>query len=194
MTQLFAEDGVVMPVTAINIPKNIITQVKTRESDGYEAIQVAAGEQKEHRLPNSLKKHLNGTYRYVKEFRVNNASEYKVGDEILIDIFQEGDNIEITSISKGKGFQGGVKRWGFAGGRRSHGNKHAEREVGSIGAGTTPGKVWKGKKMPGRMGSDKKTIRGLVIVKVDRDNSRVFVGGSIAGKPNTIVEISKISI
>ncbi|MCD5396674.1 MAG: hypothetical protein LRZ98_00680 [Candidatus Pacebacteria bacterium] len=110
MTQLFAEDGVVMPVTAINIPKNIITQVKTRESDGYEAIQVAAGEQKEHRLPNSLKKHLNGAYRYVKEFRVNNASEYKVGDEILIDIFQEGDNIEITSISKGKGFQGGVKR------------------------------------------------------------------------------------
>ena len=135
--------------------------------------------------------HLKKPFRFIREFRTN-GEEYKVGDVISIDIFSEGDEVQISSISKGKGFQGGVKRHGFSGGRRSHGNKHAEREVGSIGAGTTPGRVWKGKKMPGRMGSDRITIKGLTIVRVDGENGRVFVRGSIAGKPGTLVEISKI--
>ena len=100
--------------------------------------------------------------------------------------------MEISSISKGKGFQGGVKLHGFSGGRRSHGNKHAEREVGSIGAGTTPGRVWKGKKMPGRMGSDRITIKNLKVAKIDLENNRIFIKGAIAGKPGTLVEISKI--
>ena len=192
MTQIFDEKGFAVPVTAINITKNVITQVKTKDSDGYDAVQVATGEKRESLMTKALKNHLKGAFRFVKEFRVDNSAEYNVGDEIALDTFEPGEKVQISSISKGKGFQGGVKRWGFSGGRRSHGNKHAEREVGSIGAGTTPGRVWKGKKMPGRMGSDRITIKGLTIVKVDKENGRIFVKGAIAGKPGTLVEISKI--
>lgn len=192
MTQIFDEDGFAVPATVINISKNIITQIKNIEKNGYNSVQVATEEQKESRLGKAIKGHLKGAYKFVKEFRVDNSSEYKIGDEISLDIFKAGDMVEISSISKGKGFQGGVKLHGFSGGRRSHGNKHAEREVGSIGAGTTPSRVWKGKKMPGRMGSDRITIKGLKIAKIDLENSRIFVKGAIAGKPGTLVEISKI--
>lgn len=194
MTQIFDESGKVIPVTAINIEKNVIVQIRNQEKDGYESLQVATGEQKESRVSKALRGHFRtGVFKDVKEFIVKDISKFKVGDEINInnikEIFDIGDKIQITSISKGKGFQGGVKRWNMAGGRRSHGNKHAEREVGSIGAGTTPGRVWKGKKMPGRMGSDRITVKNLKIVKIDLENSRILIKGAMAGKPGTLVEI-----
>lgn len=141
MTQIFGENGFAIPVTAINVAENIVTQVKTKDSDSYDSVQVATVEQKKERLGKAIKGHLKGAFKFIKEFRVDNSAEYKEGDKISLDIFQEGDTVEISSISKGKGFQGGVKRHNFSGGRRSHGNKHAEREGGSIGAGSTPGRV-----------------------------------------------------
>jgi large subunit ribosomal protein L3 len=141
MTQIFDERGFAVPVTAINFSKNVITSVNTQDKGGYNSVQVATNDQKESRMTKSLLGHLKGGYKTVKEFRVDNSSEYNVGDEITMDFLEVGDIVSVSSTSKGKGFQGGVKLHGFSGGRRSHGNKHAEREVGSIGAGTTPGRV-----------------------------------------------------
>ncbi len=189
MTQVFDENGFAVPVTVINFEKNIIANLRNEEKDGYNAVMLVTGEQKEHRLTKAELGQRKGAWKVAKEFRVDNIDDYKEGDEINLDIFEEGEKVNISSISKGKGFQGGVKRWGFSGGRRSHGNKHAEREVGSIGAGSTPGRVWKGKKMPGRMGSDRITIKNLKIIKIDKDNNRIFIKGAIAGKPGTLVEV-----
>ena len=189
MTQIFDENGHAVPVTVINIPSNKITSVKNKESDGYNAVQLAFGEQKAKRMTKALLGHLKGQpLRHIKEFRVEDSSSYSVGDEITIDIFEEGQKLIVSSVSKGKGFQGGVKRWGFSGGRRSHGNKHAEREVGSIGA-MGPQRVFKGKKMPGRMGSDRITIKNLKVIKVDKENNRILVKGAIAGKKGDVVEL-----
>ncbi len=190
MTQIFDENGVAVPVTAINFDKNIITAIKEAEKDGYSAVQVGTVE-KSDKKTNKAQKADNKAFRFIKEFRTD--AEFNKGDEISIDIFEEGEKVEITSISKGKGFQGGVKLHGFSGGRRSHGNKHAEREVGSIGAGSTPGRVWKGKKMPGRMGSNRITIKNLTIAKIDKENNRILVKGAIAGKPGTLVELKVVS-
>lgn len=142
MTQIFDENGYAVPVTAINFDKNIVTAVKTADSkDGYTAVQISTGAQKESRMTKAVLGQLGGAYKTTREFRVENVDEYKKGDEINFDFLEVGDVISVSSTSKGKGFQGGVKLHGFSGGRRSHGNKHAEREVGSIGAGTTPGRV-----------------------------------------------------
>ncbi len=192
MTQIFDENGVAVPVTAINIDKNIITALKEADKDGYSAVQVASVEKKDYKVNKAQKGQFGGKgYKFVKEFRTDNT-EYKVGDEIEITSFEEGDILEITSVSKGKGFQGGVKRHGFKGGRRSHGNKHAEREVGSIGA-TGPQRVFKGLRSTGRMGSDIITVKNLTLVKIDTENNRVFVKGAIAGKPGTLVELKTVS-
>jgi len=192
MTQIFDENGNMIPVTAINLDKNIITAIKDADKDGYTAIQVATVEQKEQRVNKAQKGQFNGKgYRFVQEFRTDNIESYNVGDEIDIDTFEEGETIEVTSTSKGKGFQGGVKRHGFSGGRRSHGNKHAEREVGSIGA-TGPQRVFKGIRSTGRMGSDRITVKNLTLVKIDKENNRVLVKGAIAGKPGTLVEIKVV--
>lgn len=192
MTQIFDKNGHVVPVTAINLSKNIITAVNTKDKNGYSAIQVATIEQKESRMTKALLGHLKKGYKVIREFRVDNTDEYNVGEEISSNFLEEDDLITISSISKGKGFQGAVKLHGFSGGRRSHGNKHAEREVGSIGAGTTPSRVWKGKKMPGRMGSNRITIKNLTIVRIDKENRRIFIKGAIAGKPSSTVEITKV--
>lgn len=191
MTQIFDKNGFSVPVTAINLSKNIVTAVKTDDRDGYISVQVATEDQKEKRMTKALLGHLKGGYKTIKEFRVDNSDEYKVGEEISPDFLEEGDIISVSSVSKGKGFQGGVKLHGFAGGRRSHGNKHAEREVGSIGSGTSPSRVWKGKKMPGRMGSNRITVQNLTVVRIDNENNRILIKGAIAGKPGTIVEIVK---
>ena len=192
MTQIFNEKGEVVPVTAINFDKNIVTAIRTEDKDGYSAVQVATVEKKDYKVNKAQKGQFNGKgYQFVKEFLFDTPTQ-KVGDELNIDIFEEGEKVEITSTSKGKGFQGGVKRHGFSGGRRSHGNKHAEREVGSIGA-TGPQRVFKGIRSTGRMGSDRITVKNLTIVKIDKENNRIFVKGAIAGKPGTLVEIKKIS-
>lgn len=192
MTQIFDKDGMAIPVTAINIDKNIITAIKDAEKDGYASVQVATVEKKEAKVNKAQKGQFDGKgYKFVKEFKTESA-DYVVGDAIEITLFEEGDNVEVTSISKGKGFQGGVKRHGFKGGRRSHGNKHAEREVGSIGA-TGPQRVFKGLRSTGRMGSDRITVKNLTVVKVDTENNRIFVKGAIAGKPGTLVELKAVS-
>lgn len=192
MTQIFDKDGIAIPVTAINIDKNIITAVKDAEKDGYSAVQIASVEKKDRKVNKAQKGQFDGKgYKLVKEFRTESA-DYTVGDVVEITTFEEGDIVEVTSISKGKGFQGGVKRHGFKGGRRSHGNKHAEREVGSIGA-TGPQRVFKGLRSTGRMGSDRITVKNLTIVKIDTENNRILVKGAIAGKPGTLVELKTVS-
>ena len=190
MTQIFDENGFAVPVTVISVPENTVTAVKTVESDGYDAVQLAVGERNKKRVTKSVAGHIKkaglDTVQSIREFRT--IADVSLGDKVTIDSFEEGDVVVISSVSKGKGFQGGVKRHNMSGGRRSHGNKHAEREIGSIGA-TGPQRVFKGKKMPGRMGSDRITIKNLKIVKIDKDNNRLLIKGSIAGKRGDLVEI-----
>lgn len=192
MSQLFDQNGHAIPVTAIAVEPNTVTQVKTQDIDGYDAIQVACGNRSEKQIKKPQQGHFKKAgrvdFKHIKEFRVENASEFTIGDIIDITALEEGQKVTVSSVSKGKGFQGGVKRHNFSGGRRSHGNKHSEREGGSIGAGG-PQRVFKGVKMPGRMGSDRITIKNLNVVKIDSENNRIFVQGALAGKRGDVVEI-----
>ncbi len=192
MTQLFDEQGHAIPVTAISVEPNTVTQVKTVDTDGYNAIQVAAGERNEKQIKKPQQGHFaksgRSNFKNVCEFRVDSTEGFSVGDTIDISSLEEGQKIIVSSVSKGKGFQGGVKRHNFSGGRRSHGNKHSEREGGSIGAGG-PQRVFKGVKMPGRMGSDRITIKNLKVAKIDAENNRIFIKGALAGKRGDVVEI-----
>lgn len=188
MTQIFDKDGRVHPATVIKTEPTSVTQIKNKEKDGYEAVQVGYGERKEKNINSAQKGHSKdlGNFAGFKEFE--GVGEYKVGDKIDISTFAEGDKIEIASISKGKGFQGVVKRHGFHGGRRSHGQKHSEREPGSIGA-TGPQRVFKGKRMGGRMGSDRVTLKKVEILQIDKDNNLLVVNGAVPGRRGTVVEI-----
>jgi large subunit ribosomal protein L3 len=191
MTQIFDESGKVMPVTVVKTGPATITQIKNAEKDGYNAIQVAFGERKEKNIAKAQKGHFGeaGNFRYVKEFRVNEIpEELKVGDKVELSNFEEGDKVQITSFSKGKGFQGVVKRHGFAGGPRTHGQKHSEREPGSIGA-TGPQRVLKGTRMAGRMGNDKVTLKGVKIVGIDTETNEIYLKGAVPGRRGTLVEI-----
>jgi len=193
MTQFFNEDGVVVPATIVKVPKTVVTQIKTKERDGYESVQLASGEQKEQRIPKALKGHFKdfGNFRYVKEFRPKEGediSSYKVGDEINIDIFEVGDRVQVAGTSKGKGFQGGVKRHGFSGAPTSHGHRHDTRRPGSIGA-TGPQRVFKGTRMAGRMGSDRVLVKNLTIVAVDKEHGQLLIKGAVPGKKGTLLEI-----
>ena len=190
MTQVFTEDGTCIPVTVLSAGPISVTQVKTEEKDGYRAVQVGYGERNERNINKAQKGHLGdaGPLRYLREFRVEEGEGASVGDKIDVSIFAEGDTVEISGISKGKGFQGVVKRHGFHGGPRSHGQKHSEREPGSIGA-TGPQRVFKGTRMAGRMGSDRITVKGLKVVAVDKENNTILVTGAVPGKRGTLIEI-----
>jgi large subunit ribosomal protein L3 len=187
MTQVFDAEGVVHPVTLIAVPKVIVTQVKTKAKDGYVAVQVGYGEQKEHRVrkPQRTK----GLFRGFKEFRFPEADKLEAGASIDATAFKEGDTVAVSAISKGKGFQGVVKRYGFKGGPRSHGQKHSERERGSSGGGPgrAGGRVVKGMRMAGRMGGDRITVRNLKVVRVENDS--IYIQGAVPGRPGTVVEI-----
>lgn len=185
MTQIFDTEGRVHPATVIKTAPTSVTQIKSKEKDGYEAVQVGYGERKEKNVNKAQK--TKGNFEGFKEFA--GSAKYKVGDKIDVSSFVEGDKIEISSVSKGKGFQGVVKRHGFGGGRRSHGQKHSEREPGSIGA-TGPQRVFKGVKMGGRMGSDKVTLKKVEILQIDKDNNQMIVKGAVPGRRGTVVEIS----
>ena len=189
MTQIFTEAGEVIPVTMVKTYPAVVTQVKTNEKDGYQALQFGFGEKKKSNISKPLSGHMKdlGDFSKLKEFRIEEI-KMKVGDRLTLDSFEEGDEVITTSVSKGKGFQGVVKRHGFAGGRRTHGQKHSEREPGSIGA-TGPQRVFKGTRMAGRMGSDKTTQRGITIVKIDKDKGLVYVKGSLPGRRGTLIEI-----
>lgn len=195
MTQVFDADGRVHPATILTTEPLTVTQVKTVDTDGYNAVQIGFGVQKEQRVVKAQKGHFkkagDAHFKGTLEFRTEDTPEQKVGDVVNItDVFAEGDAIEVSGISKGKGFQGVVKRHGFHGGPRSHGQKHDERGGGSIGGGAGDGgRVAKGKKMPGRMGSDRTTVKGLRVLKVDAENNQIFVSGAVPGRRGTLIEI-----
>lgn len=196
MTQVFDADGVCHPATIVRVSPATVTQVKTTDTDGYTAVQVAAGEQKEHRVAKAQKGHAGGAFQTTKEFRPRHNYEESVdgfekGQVIDAGVFEAGDKIVVTATSKGKGFQGVVKRHGFAGGRGSHGQKHSHREPGSIGA-TGFGRVIKGMRMAGRMGSDRITVKNLQVLQVNKDENVLLVKGAVPGRKGAIVEVRNV--
>lgn len=190
MTQVFDESGTAYPVTILQSGPMTVTQVKENARDGYKAVQVSFGEKKEKNITKPLKGHMKGVNASVlKEYRPKDGEELpNLGDKIGMDIFAEGDMVNVSSVSKGKGFQGVVKRHGFKGGRRSHGQKHSEREPGSIGIGGVQ-KVQKGMRMGGRMGGDRVTVKNLKIIKILPDTGELMVRGAVPGRKGTLVEI-----
>jgi len=191
MTQVFNDKGEVFAGTVVTAGPIVVTQVKEAAGkDGYAAVQVAFGEQKTQRLGKSVLGHTKGKgYKVLKEFR-GEAGELAVGAEVKADVFAEGDTVVVSSTSKGRGFAGVVKRHGFHGGRRSHGQKHSEREPGSIGGGgRAGGRVAKGMRMAGRMGSDRVTVKNLKVLKVNAETGEMIISGAIPGAPGTLVEI-----
>ena len=191
MSQVFREDGRVVPVTVIEAGPCTVTQVKTRENDGYEAVQLGFGQTKKANKP--MRGHLrNGQpVRYLKEVKADDPSEFEVGQTISLDIFEEGEKIDIIGRSKGRGFAGTIKRHGFGGGPRTHGQSDRARAPGSIGGGTTPGKVFKGLKMAGHMGNVRTTAKRLEIIRVDTDRNLLLVKGGVPGGPNGLVQIRR---
>ena len=210
MTQIFAEDGTLIPVTVLQAGPCVVTQVKTVENDGYEAVQVGFVDKKD-KIINKEKKrkkeiiHANGTTkamqghfkkagttskRFVREFKFENASEYALAQEIKADIFAEGDKIDATAITKGKGFQGAIKRLGQHRGPMKHGSKF-HRHQGSNGACSSPSRVFKGKGMPGQMGGKKATVRNLEVVRVDADKNLLLIKGAVPGPKKAMVTIKE---
>lgn len=194
MTQIFTEEGSVIPVTVVESGNNVVIQNKSVESDGYNAVQVGFSELKEKHINKPLKGHFDKAgvkgVRFVREFRLNSPSEYNIGDKIGVDIFNAGDLVDVVGTSKGKGFAGGIKRHNFARGPMAHGSK-SHREPGSTGAMISGpgGRVLKGKKLPGRMGGERVTVQRLTIVKVDVDRNLILIKGAIPGPKNGLVII-----
>ena len=192
MTQIFDEQGLAIPVTVIKVDETVVTQVKTVETDGYNAIQVGTIAAKEKHLTKAelghFKKNNLGNFRHLQEFRVENPQDYKVGDKIELSVLDNVQKVDVTGKSIGKGFQGTVKRWNFSRGPMGQGSKN-HREPGSIGAGTTPSRVIKGKRMAGNMGNERVTITKLKLVKVDSANGLVLVKGSVPGCEGRLVTI-----
>ena len=184
MTRIFQDDGRVIPVTVVKCAPNVITQVKTVDKDGYPAIVLGFSELKK---PTKTKK-----FRHVKEFKINSdeTDTYKKGDQVTLESFEGLAMVKVSSVSKGKGFQGVIKRHNFSRGPESHGSGH-HREPGSIGACTKPGRVAKGKKLPGRMGCDKVTLSKVKIVHLDRENNTICLKGALAGPNGTLITITK---
>ena len=194
MTQIFNEDGVLTPVTVLLAGPCVVTQVKTAENDGYDAVQVGFVDKREKLVSKPVKGHFDKAgvsyKRFVREFRFENAEEYSVKDEIKADIFAAGDKIDATAISKGKGFQGAIKRHGQSRGPMAHGSKF-HRHQGSNGACSDPSKVFKGKGMPGHMGSKRITIQNLEVVRIDAENNLILVKGAVPGPKKALVTLKE---
>ena len=195
MTRIFDDAGVQIPVTIIEAGPCAVVQVKSEESDGYSAIQLGFGAQKAKRaskaeVGHAAKAGLEAAPRLMREFAPNNGEQYEVGEQLTVEVFEAGDRVKVTGRSKGRGFQGVVKRHGFAGRPASHGHSMS-RTPGSMGPGTDPSRVIKGKKLPGRMGGTRTTIRNLQVVRVDGERNLIFVKGGVPGARNGYVLISK---
>lgn len=193
MTQIFTEAGEVVPVTVVEAGPVVVTQVKTIENDGYNAVQVGFVDAKEKSLNKPQKGHLaaaNVLKKHLKEFRVEAVDAYTVGQEIKADVFAAGEMIDVTGISKGKGFQGPIKRHGQSRGPESHGSRY-HRRPGSMGACSFPGRVFKNKKLAGHMGSVKVTVQNLEVVRVDADKNLILVKGAIPGPKGSMVTIKE---
>ena len=192
MTQIFNEDGVLTPVTVLQAGPCVVTQVKTVENDGYAAVQVGFGDIREKLVNKPMKGHFAkagvAPKRFVREFRFEDAESYAVGQEIKADMFAAGGKIDATAKSKGKGFQGAIKRHGQSRGPMAHGSKY-HRHAGSNGSATTPGRVFKGKKMPGHMGAVKVTVQNLEVVRVDAEQNLILVKGAVPGPKKSLVMI-----
>ena len=192
MTQIFTEDGQVVPVTVVEAGPEVVTQIKTVETDGYNAVQVGYEDQKAHRV----NKPMNGHYekagvapkKHLAEFRIEDGETYELGQEITVADFEEGMKIDITGISKGKGTQGNIKRHGHRRGPMTHGSKH-KRLAGALAAGTYPSRVFKGNKAPGRMGRDTVTVQNIVLVKVIADRNLLLVKGAVPGKKGGLPKV-----
>ena len=194
MTQIFNEDGVLTPVTVLQAGPCVVTQVKTVENDGYAAVQVGFGEKREKLVNKPMQGHFKKAgvtnKRFVKEFKFDNAEEYALAQEIKVDIFAAGDKIDATAISKGKGFQGAIKRHNQHRGPMAHGSKY-HRHAGSNGACSDPSKVFKGKRMAGHMGAKQVTVQNLEIVKVDIENNLILVKGAVPGPKKSLVTLKE---
>ncbi|MBH1941217.1 50S ribosomal protein L3 [Mobilitalea sibirica] len=194
MTQVFGENGVLIPVTVLQAGPLYVTQVKTVENDGYAAVQVGYGDIRETLVNKPKKGHFAkagvANKRYLKEFKFDNSADYTVGQEIKADIFAEGDKVDATAKSKGKGFQGAIKRHGLSRGPMAHGSKY-HRHAGSNGAATSPGRVFKGKKMPGQMGNVKVTVQNLEVVRVDVEKNLILVKGAVPGPKKSLVMLKE---
>jgi large subunit ribosomal protein L3 len=199
MTRIFTEDGVSIPVTVIEATPNRVTQLRTDETDGYKALQVTAGEKKANRVNKAAAGHFAKAGveagRGLWEFRLdNNEGEgIEVGSEITVDIFADTKMVDVVGTSKGKGFQGAIKRWNFSHQRNTHGNSLSHRAPGSIGQNQSPGKVFKGKKMAGQMGNKRVTMQSLDVVRVDTENNLLLVKGTVPGAPGGDV-IIKVAV
>lgn len=190
MTHLFASEARVIPVTVLEVGPCVVTQVRTEERDGYEAVQLGYGPRKQ--LSRPAAGHLapsGARVRHLREFGADDVSAYKVGQELRVSQFQADDFVDVVSTTKGRGFQGAMRRHGFGGGQKTHGQGDRGRAVGSIGAGTYPGRVLKGKKMPGHMGNKRKTVRKLRVVEIDAERNLLFVRGAVPGARNTTVMV-----
>ena len=192
MTQIFDESGKVIPVTVIEAGPCVVAQVKTQDTDGYTAIQLGYGDIKEKKLNKPMKGHFTKVNvtpkKHLREFRVDSIDEIKVGDELKADVFAAGEKIDIQGTSKGKGFQGVIKRHGQSRGPMGHGSMY-HRRPGSMGSTSTPGRVFKGKKLPGHMGMETVTIQNLEVVRVDLDKNVILVKGSVPGNKGAILKI-----
>ena len=192
MTQIFDNEGKAIPVTVIAANPNIVVQKKTVENEGYEAIQVGFDDKAERKVTKPLKGHFAkakvATKRYLREFRLEDAASYEVGQEIKVDVFKEGDRVDISGVSKGKGFAGAIKRHNFHRGPMKHGSKY-HRWAGSMGASSSPSRTIPGKKLPGHMGAENTTVVNLEVVKVDPEKNIILVKGGIPGIRGSLVMI-----
>jgi large subunit ribosomal protein L3 len=191
MTQVFSTGGEARGVTVVEAGPCVVVQIKTKETDGYDAIQLGFGTRK--RVNSPLRGHLKklGDFRYLREVRVTDPNEYELGQSLGADVFEEGDIVHVVGKSKGRGFAGGVKRHHFSGGPKTHGQSDRHRAPGSIGSGTTPGRVRKGLRMAGHMGDEKVTVKNLRIFQADPERGVLLIEGSVPGGVNGIVRVTK---
>jgi len=192
MTQVFTENGKLIPVTVLEAGPCVITQKKTKENDGYEAVQVGFGEVKLKRVTKPLKGHFTKAgvevKKVLRELRLDDISGMEVGQEVKADVFAAGDKVDVSGVSKGKGYQGAIKRYGQSRGPMAHGSKY-HRGLGSMGSGTTPGKVKKNKHMPGHMGSENVTVQNLEVVRADAEKNLLLIKGAVPGAKGTVVMV-----
>ena len=191
MTTVFTEDGTMVPVSVVEIEPNTVTALRTTDRDGYTAVQLGTGTQKKLTKPRAGQLKGLPAVKHTREFRLDDVSEYTIGQTLDVGLFAEGEEVDVTGVSKGHGFAGTVKRHGFRRGPETHGSD-SHRQPGSIGAGTYPGKVFKGTKMSGRMGNDRVTVQKLTIVRSDATRNVLLIRGPIPGAPNSMVMIRKV--
>jgi large subunit ribosomal protein L3 len=192
MTQVFSEKGVVIPVTVISAGPCVVTQVRTSASDGYEAVQLGFEQVPARKITRPEQGHLKAAgllVRILREFSADNVQDHQPGELINVELFTAGQLVDVSGNSKGRGFAGVVKRHHFRGGPKTHGQSDRHRAPGSIGAGTTPGRVWKGQKMAGRMGGKRVTVQNLEVVEVIADKNLLLIKGSVPGAPNALLQI-----